>query len=155
MLKFILLIVVIPFLIPAPVGHAQKSDLFSYDKEKVSSIMDQITEANTITGTSFAPKADSVLYNVVSDAGLVFIGIASGFAGIAGGFLIGLKLVPSGSAVTALIGGVLGIVVPALITDSRSQHSGRTRNVVFGSCIGEGMTVGITIIVLTIILRGL
>jgi hypothetical protein len=97
---------------------AQKSRLFTYDREKVDREMAMITEA-TVTPVSFGLMAgDSAKARVIPSQAFYLIGIGSGCLGTVAGFYIGYAV---NAPYLAYVGGGLGILVPALVVGLRSH----------------------------------
>ena len=97
---------------------AQKSQYFTYDKERVDQEMAMITETTVTQGSFDLMAGDSVKKRKIPNQAFILIGVGSGCLGTLAGFYIG-------SIINApnlfYVGGGLGILVPALIAGLRSH----------------------------------
>lgn len=129
---------------------AQKSQYFTYDREKVNLIMEQISESNT-TASAFACIADTTARRPISRFGYFTIGFIPGCLGpLAGGWLSGLL---GNSNVGVIIGSTLGLVIPPLVVYTRTKNRESTTYTAFGSLVGLGTMAGVSFIMALYVLH--
>ena len=97
---------------------AQKSQYFTYDRDRIDREMAMITEATVKLGSFDLIAGDSVKAKEIPNQAFYLIGLGSGCLGTIAGFYLGSVVnVPY----LGYVGGGLGILVPALIVGLRSH----------------------------------
>ena len=95
---------------------AQRSQYFTYDKEKVDREMAMITEATVTQGSFDFMTGDSVKKRKIPDQAFFAIGLGSGCLGAVAGLYIGYA---ANAPNLVYVGAGLGILVPAMIVGLR------------------------------------
>jgi hypothetical protein len=96
----------------------QKSQYFTYDRERIDREMAMITEATVNPGSFDLMAGDSVKARETPNLAFYLIGLGSGCLGTFAGFYIGSVV---NAPYLGYVGGGLGILVPALIVGLRSH----------------------------------
>lgn len=144
MLSFCMrILMIIFFMLPAASGlMAQKSDLFTYDRQEVNSAMEQINELTTQPGFLYYLR-DTAKVDTTSNLGYFFIGFIPGcLVPPAGCFVLSfLFQFYNYQQLQPIIGGILGWIVPAVIVGIGSRDWKKFGYTGLGGFVGAGASV--------------
>lgn len=113
----------------------QKAALFTYDHDRVNTVMEQINESDKATGCGLTLIADTLMGSATSNAGYFVIGWVPACAVSMGGCFTGL-LIESGSYAGLVVGSILGLIVPVLAVSIKTRDAANVGNTFFGSIVG-------------------
>lgn len=121
---------------------AQQAPHFTYDREKINLIMDQITESNPAQSWCLTQNPVKVNSTGLSNTGSFFIGFGSGCIGSIGGLLLSQTNVSFTRPFLMLIGGGLaGTAIAVLIVAGKNNGKSKTMRTAIGGVSGTAALV--------------
>jgi hypothetical protein len=122
---------------------AQQTRLFSYDREKIDAIMEQINETTVPVGSMSPFIGDATALNSTGKWSFYLLGAIPGCTLPVAGTLISMMIGTTafGQWSGIIIGGIVGLVAPPLITSMVTKDPEKTRFAVFGSLTGGAIGI--------------
>ena len=126
---------------------AQQTPLFSYDREKVNLIMDQINESNTSENWFLTQNPEKTNPGGLSNEGTFFIGFGSGCSGsIVGSLLCNAGLFLKRPYLMLIGGGLAGTALAVLIVSGKEKAKSTNIRAAIGGVSAIAVLVAIDLV---------
>lgn len=131
---------------------AQKSSFFSYDRERVNLVMDQINETGTTAGSWLSSSPDYIPGKEVTGFGYFLTGCTLEGLGVFAGILFGLIVYYGLPALGwnsawpgAVAGGIVGSAVPLAVVGFTARNPKKVFITGAGSVVGAAVCIAVLI----------